>query len=119
MSSKAYLRHVSWTHTLGILRGAAEGNDSRYNHTLGGYRGHVRPLVHAGLVAWLAEDEEPDNDSFVRATEAGHAFYEEHLTALPPHTVCRSNYWAVMPEMSGAITALAAECEQRIQEGSK
>ncbi|WP_330351927.1 hypothetical protein [Streptomyces sp. NBC_00582] len=117
MDSKAKLSHVSWTHTLGLLRGAAEGNDSKYNHTLGGYRLHVRPLVGAGLVAWLADGEESENDSFVRATEAGQDFYREYLTGLPSQTVCRSNYWPTMPEMDRAIAALATECESRIQAG--
>ncbi|MET7604941.1 hypothetical protein ABZS96_20920 [Streptomyces avermitilis] len=117
MDSKAKLGHVSWTHTLGLLRGAAKGNGSKYSHTLGGYRLHVRPLVNAGLVAWLADDEEPENESFVRATDAGQAFYQEYLTGLPSHTACRSNVWPTMPEMDRAIAALAAECERRIQGG--
>ncbi|MCX4682347.1 hypothetical protein OG413_45010 [Streptomyces sp. NBC_01433] len=117
MDSRAQLSHVSWTHTLGILRGAAEGNDAKYNHTLGGYDRHVRPLVDAGLVAWLADGEEPENDSFVRTTEAGQAFYEEYLTGLPAHTVCRSNAWVDIPEIDRATTALAAEYEQRVQGG--
>ncbi|MFM9462884.1 hypothetical protein ACKI1K_08510 [Streptomyces scabiei] len=79
---------------------------------------HVRPLVDAGLVAWLADGEEPENESFVRTTDAGQAFYQEYLTGLPSHTACRSNAWVSMPEMARAIGALTAECERRIQDGA-
>ncbi|MDX3695056.1 hypothetical protein PV726_32910 [Streptomyces europaeiscabiei] len=116
MTTTATSSTVSWVHALGILRGAVEGDDVKYMGSVMGFDLHVRPLLAVGLVAWL-DDEEPDSPSLVRATDAGRAFYAEYLTGLEQHTVCRANYWVVMPEMSGALQALAAHCEQRPQAG--
>lgn len=108
------LDSVSWVHTLAVLRGAIEGNDSKYMHVLGGYNGHVAPLIAAELVVQLADDELPELDSFVRPTEAGQAFYDRHLTGLPSSTRCRANMWSSMPEMQEALAAIEAECRSRI-----
>ncbi|MEW1760326.1 hypothetical protein AB0393_27930 [Streptomyces cyaneofuscatus] len=104
---------VSWTHALGILRGAAEGNDTRYTHTLG-FEGHVAPLIAARLVVRLADDELPELDCFVRPTPDGQAFYDRYLTGLAPHTVCRANMWSSLPEMRDPLAAIEAECRSRI-----
>lgn len=108
------LDSVSWVHTLGILRGAAEGDDTKYSHVLGGYERHVAPLLAAGLVRRLADDEQPELDSFVVLTPAGRAFYEEHLTDLPAVTHCRANMWSTMREMRSALTALETTCTERL-----
>lgn len=68
------LDSVSWVRTLGILRGAAEGNDTKYMHVLGGYELHVAPLLATGLVRRLADDEQPELDTFVAPTPVGRAF---------------------------------------------
>lgn len=117
MYRKTELRSVSWTHTLAVLRGAAEGDDSRYMGSIMGMRSHARPLLAARLVAEITEDEDEGNDGLHRVTDEGRAFYDKHLTGLPPNTQCRANYWATMPEMSSALMAIAAECERRILGG--
>lgn len=108
------LDSVSWVHTLGILRGAAEGDDTKYSHVLVGYERHVAPLLAAGLVRRLADDEQPEVDSFVIPTPAGRAFYEEHLVDLPAVTRCRANMWSTMREMRFALAALKNTCTQRL-----
>ncbi|MEU5900435.1 hypothetical protein [Streptomyces venezuelae] len=113
MTRRTQHQSVSWTHTLAILRGAAEGDDGKYLGSLMGIRLHARPLLAARLIAEIAEDEEEDNDCLHRVTDAGRAFHTAHLAALPPNTRCRANYWALMPEMNTALTAIATECECR------
>ncbi len=104
------LGSVSWVHTLGILRGAAEGNDTKYSHVLNDYERHAAPLLATGLVRRLDDDEQPDLDSFVNLTPAGRAFYYQHLTGLPATTQCRANLWNTLPEMRSALTALKDTC---------
>lgn len=117
MHSKTKPLSVSWTHTLAVLRGAAEGDDSKYLGSITAMRLHARPLLTARLIAELTEDEDEDNDGFHQVTDKGRAFYDKHLAGLPPNTQCRANYWATMPEMSSALMAIVTECEHQILDG--
>lgn len=70
-------------HSLAILKGAVEGDDTKHLGSLMGMDGHAVPLLRAGLVV--------DLDGQYVPTETGKRFYTEHaLSALPDG---RANYW--------------------------
>lgn len=87
-------------HSVAILKGAVEGDPLRHLASWLEWRGHLAPLLSAGLVTGS-----PDSLA-VTLTGAGREFYTRHRLDLLPDG--RANQWpADHPVLADALPALA------------
>lgn len=94
-------------HTLAILKGAVEGDDTRHLASLLAMGTHAAPLLRAGLIVPNDSTDEADPRYYV-PTDAGQRFYTEHHLGDQPDG--RATNWPDAP-------LLAADAALRALEG--
>lgn len=95
-------------HELGLLRGAVEGQDTRYFGSLLALDRHAYLMLQAGLITPIPAGKPRDDDcQFYEATTAGRDFYAAHLSGLDEHAIGRANAWSDHPQLVAAARALA------------
>ncbi|WP_413754825.1 hypothetical protein [Streptomyces sp. MMBL 11-3] len=100
-------------HELGLLRGAAEGHDTRYFGSLFALDHHAYRLLGAHLIAEVeAGARRDDNCQFYEATAAGRAFCAAHLSGLEAGAGGRANAWHEHPQLAAAARALGRLLEE-------